>query len=108
MTVLAFAVVPWTGIAPFSNVAPSAGWSTVRVGASTSGNGTVMTTSTGFSTLLPVSGSVALTLNWFRPRRSSTSADHVPLAVAVARTGWSRPATATDTSAPGSDVPRRV
>ena len=35
-------VIPWTGIAPFSYVAPSAGWSTESVGASTVGNGTVM------------------------------------------------------------------
>src|SRR5687767_4625696 len=38
----ALVVRPWTGIAPFSNVAPSAGWSTVRVGASMTRNGTSM------------------------------------------------------------------
>ncbi len=41
-TEVAFVVIPWTGIAPFSYVAPSAGWSTESVGASTVGNGTVM------------------------------------------------------------------
>src|SRR5262245_4008489 len=42
-TLVAFVVVPWMGIAPFSTVDPSAGWSTVSVGTSMSANGTVMT-----------------------------------------------------------------
>ncbi len=33
-TLVALLAVPWTGIAPFSSVIPSAGWSTVRTGAS--------------------------------------------------------------------------
>ena len=55
-TLVAFVVVPWTGIAPFSTVAPSAGWSTVSVGTSMSANGTVMTTWAVSSDCLPVSG----------------------------------------------------
>ena len=108
VTVLALAVVPWTGIAPFSNVAPSAGWSTVRVGARTSGNGTLMNTSSGCSALFVVCGSMAVTLNWLRPRRSSTSADQVPLADAVVWTGCCRPGTVIETVPPGIDVPRNV
>ena len=72
----AFVVRPCTGIAPFSNVAPSAGWSTVSVGASIARNGTVMKMRMFSSECLPVSGSSALTSNWFRPRRRSTSAVH--------------------------------
>ena len=49
--------VPATGIAPFSNDAPSAGWSTVRVGASMTRNGTVMNRWSVSSECLPVSGS---------------------------------------------------
>ena len=41
-TDVAFVACPWTGIAPFSTVAPSAGWSTVSAGASVTVNGTVM------------------------------------------------------------------
>ena len=79
----AFVVRPWTGIAPFSNVAPSAGWSTVRVGASMTRNGTVMNRLTALSDFLPVSGSTAVTSNWLRPRRSSTLAFHFPSAPAL-------------------------
>src|SRR6478672_5710844 len=77
-TVAALVAVPATGIAPFSNEAPSAGWSTVSVGASISRSGTVMKTLTIPSERLPVSGSSDVTWNWLRPRRRSTAAAHVP------------------------------
>src|SRR6476659_5680441 len=53
-TVAAFVALPATGIAPFSNDAPSAGWSTVSVGASIWRNGTVMKMLTVPSERLPV------------------------------------------------------
>src|SRR5215203_1008628 len=48
-TVEALVVEPFTGIAPFSNCAPSAGESMASVGASTTRNGTVMNTFSVFS-----------------------------------------------------------
>ena len=51
-TDVAFVAWPATGIAPFSNDAPSAGWSTVRVGASMTRNGTVMNRWSGLLGLL--------------------------------------------------------
>ena len=80
-TVTAFDVVPRTGIAPFSNWAPSAGESIVSVGASMTRNGTVMNTRSVFSEVLPVSGSSAAMSNWLRPRRSSTSSTQRPVVV---------------------------
>ena len=47
VTDVALVVLPWTGMAPFSTVVPSVGWSTVRVGAWTTENGTVMKTRAG-------------------------------------------------------------
>jgi hypothetical protein len=58
-TLVAFVVVPSTGIAPFSNVVPSWGWLTVRVGAWITRYGTLMISCTGASACLPVSGSSA-------------------------------------------------
>ena len=78
-------VEPLTGIAPFSNCAPSAGESTVSVGASTTLNGTVMNTRAGVSAVLPVSGSRAVMSNWLRPRRSSTSTLQLPAESADSR-----------------------
>ncbi len=106
-TDLAFVACPPTGIAPFSNDAPSAGWSTVSVGASMTRNGTVMNRWMVSSDVLPVSGSRALTSNWLRPRRRSTSAAHAPVEPAVTSSG-SRPGVAIETVAPGSDVPSSV
>ena len=80
---LAFVELPWTGMAPFSKIAPSVGWSTVSVGASTARNGTVMNLAIDSSERLPVSGSSELTSNSFRPRRNSTSAFHAPDASAL-------------------------
>ena len=85
MTVFALVVEPLTGIAPFSNWAPSAGESTVSVGASTTLNGTVMNTRAGVSAVLPVSGSRAVMSNWLRPRRSSTSTLQLPAESADSR-----------------------
>ncbi len=84
-TVAALDVEPRTGIAPFSNWLPSAGESTLRVGASITRNGTVMNTRSVFSDVLPVSGSSALMSNWLRPRRRSTSAVQAPASSAVTR-----------------------
>src|SRR3954471_10931433 len=105
-TVAAFEVEPRTGIAPFSNWAPSPGESTARVGASMTRNGTVMNTRSVFSDVFPVAGSRALTSNSLRPRRRSTSTDQRPPSSAVTRYGWSRPASLTDTVACGIVVPR--
>src|SRR5262245_3006656 len=105
-TLVAFVVVPWMGIAPFSTVDPSAGWSTVSVGTSMSANGTVMTIWAVSSDCLPVSGSVAQTLNWFLPRRRSTGRLHVPSAPAVVRVGV--PETSIVTVPLGIVVPRRT
>ena len=60
------------------------------------------------SACLPVSGSVAVTLNSLRPRRSSTSTVQLPASSAVTWIGWSRPGIVTETVAPGLVVPRRV
>src|SRR6185503_13108970 len=70
VTVEAFAVVPSTGIAPFSYVVPSTGWLMLRVGAWIARNGTVIRIVRGVSADLPVSGFVAVTSNWLLPRRS--------------------------------------
>src|SRR5687767_14368368 len=103
----AFVVLPWTGMAPFSKVALSAGWSTVRVGASMTRKGTVMNRLTAPSDSFWVSGSTAVTSNWLRPRRSSTLALQSPSASAVTLYG-SRPGVAIEIVAPALDVPRRT
>src|SRR5689334_13094306 len=95
-TDVAFVAFPAIGIAPFANEAPSAGWSTDSVGASTWRNGTVMNTCIVSSECLPVSGSTALMSNWLRPRRRSTAADHAPSDRAVTWYG-SRPGVAIET-----------
>src|SRR3954471_1308746 len=104
----AFVALPPTRIAPFSKEAPSEGWSTVSVGASIWRNGTVRNSLTVPSERLPVSGSSALTSNWFRPRRRSTSYAHVPSEVAVTWNGCSWPGDRIETVAPGSVVPLSV
>ena len=107
-TVLAFVVVPATGIAPFSNVAPSAAGR--RSG---SGPGRLEERHRDEELRrvcpyrLPVSGSVAVMSNWLRPRRRSTSADHCPSGSAVTWTG-SRPGRGDRDRRAGSDVPRSV
>ena len=101
-------VEPFTGIAPFSNCAPSAGESTVSAGASATLNGTVMNTRAGVSAVLPVSASSALMSNWLRPRRSSTSTCQLPAESADSRYGWSLPAAVTVIVALGIEVPRSV
>src|SRR3954447_1321208 len=107
-TLAAFEAEPRTGMAPFSNRAPSAGEATASVGASITRNGTVMKTRSVFSDVLPVAVSSALTSNWFRPRRRSTSTDQRPASSAVTRYGSSRPASFTVTVALGIEVPRSV
>ena len=93
-------------MAPFSSVIPSAGWSTVNKGASIWANGTVMTTWAVWSGCLPVSGSVASILNWFLPRRRSTSTLQAPVESADA---WREPpAASTVTVPPGIVVPLRT
>jgi len=94
-TEVAFVALPAIGIAPFANDAPSAGWSTDNVGASTWRNGTVMNTCIVSSECFPVSGSTALMSNWLRPRRRSTAADHAPSDRAVTWYG-SRPGVTAD------------
>jgi hypothetical protein len=98
---------PTTGIAPFSNVAASAGESSVTTGAVAPPYGTVMYTRAGVGLVFPVSESVAVTSNWFRPRTSETCADHRPSGPAVTRT-VSRPGVSTETVAPAVVVPRSV
>src|SRR5688500_3205929 len=105
VTLVALVVRPCTGIAPFSNVVPSAGCSMTSVGTWMSGAGTVITICWVCSARLPVSGSVASILNWFLPRRSSTSSDHAPVESADVWRGL--PATSTVTVPPGIVVPRR-
>ena len=105
-TSFALVVVPWTGIAPFSNVAPSAGWSTLSVGVSISRNGTVMKMRFVSSEVFCVVGSRALMSNWLRPRRRSMSAIHAPLVSAVTSIGWSQLGETIETVAPGIEVPR--
>jgi len=102
----AFWAVPLTGMAPFSNEAPSTGELTVRTGVSIWTNGTVMTTRAGFSAGLPVSGSSAPMSNWLRPRRRSTSAVQRPWASAETRYGCDRPGVSIVIVAPGIEVPR--
>src|SRR5918993_2739035 len=107
-TVDALVVDPLTGIAPFSNCAPSAGESTASVGASSTRNGTVMNTFSVFSDGFIVSGSSALIVNSLRPRRSWTSAVQRPEASADTRYGCSRAASSIVTVALGVDVPASV
>ena len=88
----AFVVMPWTGIAPFSNVRALGRLVDASASAPRSRrNGTVMSSRIG---LLGAScryrDRAALTSNWFRPRRRSTSAVHVAVASAVTLYG-SRP-----------------
>ena len=54
-----------------------------------------------------MSGSIADTSNWLRPRRRSTSADHVPSGPALIWYG-SRPGVAMLTVPPAIVVPRNV
>src|SRR5207244_7822295 len=85
----AFVAVPPIGIAPFSKLAPSAGESTVSVGACTTEKGTLMMIWTFCSEILPVSGSVAQTVKSLRPRRRVTSCVHEPSAPAETCVVWS-------------------
>ena len=62
---------------------------------------------TGFCACLPVSGSVAVISNSFRPRRRSTVLLHVPSASAV-KMILSGPDVPIEIVAPGIDIPRSV
>ena len=79
----------------------------MSVGAWTTEKGTVMKTRAGCSACLPVSGSIAVMSNWFRPRRRSTSTLHVPSGATITRIG-SWPGVVIETVAPGAEVPRNV